>query len=90
MSAGRIENRYTASRGSVIIELKSTYLETLSVGEHTLTAEFTDGKADAKFTVVKGTPINLPQTGDGSNVFIHVLVGLLALSGLSLIIKKRK
>ena len=89
MSAGRIENRYTASRGSVIIELKPTFLETLSVGEHTIQAEFTVGTAEAKFTVAKGEPINLPQTGDSSNVFIHVLVGLLALSGLGLVIKKR-
>ena len=83
------DKEYTASRGSVIIELKPHYLETLSAGEHTLTAEFTDGTAEAKFTVAKGEPINLPQTGDSSNVFIHVLVGLLALSGLGLVIKKR-
>ena len=84
------DKEYKASRGSVFIELQSTYLETLSVGEHTLTAEFTDGKADAKFTVAKGAPVNLPQTGDGSNVFIYALIGLLALSGLGLVIKKRK
>ena len=84
-----LDKDYKKSSGSVIIELKPTFLETLSVGEHTLTAEFTDGKADAKFTVAKGTPINLPQTGDGSNVFIHVFVGLLAIAGLGLVIKKR-
>jgi LPXTG-motif cell wall-anchored protein len=83
------DKEYTASPGSVIIELKSTYLETLSVGEHTLTAEFTDGTAEAKFTVAKGEPINLPQTGDKNNVLIYALIGLIALSGLSLVIKKR-
>ncbi len=91
MSAGRIENRYTASRGSVIIELKPTYLETLIVGEHTIQAEFTDGKADAKFTVAAST-VNLgslPQTGDKNNVLIYALIGLIALSGLGLTIKKQ-
>jgi len=44
---------YTAEAGSVIVKLKPSYLETLSVGEHTLTALFDDGnKASAKFTVV--------------------------------------
>ena len=85
-----LDKDYKKSSGSVIIELKPTFLESLCVGEHKLTAEFTDGTAEAKFTVAKGEPINLPQTGDSSNVFVHVLVGLLALSGLGLVIKKRK
>ena len=34
---------YSISKGSVIIDLKTSFLETLSVGEHTLTARFTDG-----------------------------------------------
>ncbi|MBP3815319.1 MAG: sortase B protein-sorting domain-containing protein [Firmicutes bacterium] len=46
-------SNYTAEAGSVIVKLKPSYLETLSVGEHTLTALFDDGnKASAKFTVV--------------------------------------
>ena len=89
MSAGRIENRYTASRGSVIIELKPTFLETLSVGEHTLTAEFTDGKADAKFTIQASAVVSLPQTGDKNNVLIYALIGLLAIAGIGLTIKKQ-
>ena len=46
-------SNYTAESGSVIVKLKPSYLETLSVGEHTITALFDDGsKASAKFTVV--------------------------------------
>ena len=46
---------YTAESGSVIIKLNPSFLETLAVGEHTLTAFFDDGNsADAKFTVVEG------------------------------------
>lgn len=45
-------SNYTAEAGSVIVKLKSAYLETLSVGEHTLTALFDDGNnASAKFTI---------------------------------------
>ena len=47
------ETNYAAEAGSVIVKPKPSYLETLSVGEHTLTALFDDGnKASAKFTVV--------------------------------------
>ena len=82
---------YTASPGSVKIELKPAFLETLSVGEHKLTAEFTDGTSDARFTVTAGTvsPESLPQTGDGNSVFVHLFAGLLAIAGLGLMMKKR-
>ncbi len=45
-------SQYSAQSGSVKLTLSSTLLETLSVGEHTLTAVFDDGEAEAKFTVV--------------------------------------
>ena len=82
---------YTASPGSVKIELKPAFLETLSVGEHKLTAEFTDGTSGARFTVTAGTvsPESLPQTGDGNSVFVHLFAGLLAIAGLGLMMKKR-
>ncbi|MBQ6230718.1 MAG: hypothetical protein IJJ74_06330, partial [Eubacterium sp.] len=44
---------YTAEAGSVIIKLNPSYLETLTVGEHVLTAQFDDGEdAEATFTIV--------------------------------------
>ncbi|MBR1675250.1 MAG: Ig-like domain-containing protein [Eubacterium sp.] len=43
---------YTAEAGSVIIKLNPSYLETLTVGEHVLTAQFDDGEdAEATFTI---------------------------------------
>ena len=44
---------YDAARGSVVITLKSEFLNTLSVGEHTLKLLFNDGEAETRFTVVK-------------------------------------
>ena len=46
------ETNYAAEAGSVNIRLSSAYLETLSEGEHTLTAVFDDGSAEAAFTVI--------------------------------------
>ena len=43
---------YTKEKGSVIIKLKSAFLDTLSAGEHTLTAMFDDGDdVTVKFTI---------------------------------------
>jgi hypothetical protein len=42
---------YTASAGSVNISLKAKWLESLAKGEHTIKVKFTDGSAEAKFTV---------------------------------------
>ncbi|MBR0377237.1 MAG: hypothetical protein IJI04_02330 [Lachnospiraceae bacterium] len=46
------ETNYAAEAGSVNIRLSSAYLETLSEGEHTLTAVFDDGSAEAVFVVL--------------------------------------
>ena len=46
------DTNYAAEAGSVNIRLSSAYLETLSEGEHTLTAVFDDGSAEAAFTVL--------------------------------------
>ena len=59
-------SNYSAIEGSVIIELQSSYLETLSAGQHELTAKFKDGKtATAKFTITKKSnpPYIPPKTG---------------------------
>lgn len=46
-------SRYDAMAGSVIISLKSSYLEELAVGEHRITALFEDGNdPDAGFTIL--------------------------------------
>ena len=54
------DTNYAAEAGSVNIRLSSAYLETLSEGEHTLTAVFDDGAAEAAFTV-------LPAKKDGED-----------------------
>ena len=44
---------YETSKGSIIIALKASYLETLSAGDHTITAVFDDGRSKAvRFTIL--------------------------------------
>lgn len=47
------KRNYEVSKGSVIIIMKSAYLDTLSVGAHTLKVLFTDGSVEIPFTVSK-------------------------------------
>ncbi|MBR3737873.1 MAG: hypothetical protein IKN26_03955 [Eubacterium sp.] len=58
-------NDYKASSGSVKISLKSDYLNTLSVGEHTISVSFTDGSAEGKLNILAAPPItDENQTAD--------------------------
>lgn len=64
-------SNYTSSSGSTIITIRAPYLETLSVGEHELTAVYIDGRCAVTFSIREATPggehgVN-PQTPGGQN-----------------------
>ena len=84
------KNKYEAKPGSVIINLKPTYLETLSVGEHKLNAVFEDGNVETSFTIIgaEANAGNLPQTGDTQNSLLYVVVAVIGLAGIGFIRKK--
>ena len=44
-------DKYTAVSGSTVVTLKKDYLETLSVGKHTLTVVYTDSECTTEFQV---------------------------------------
>ena len=73
---------YTAESGSTIITLKKEFVDTLSVGEHTLKVLFNDGgEAITTFNVAKVTvPTDNPQTGD--NIGFYIISGILSIVGL--------
>ena len=77
--------------GSTILTLKSSYLETLSVGKHTLRMTYTDGYGETTFTVVDN---NKPSTGNNSQPWMWMglilMSGLVALSSVYILNKKRK
>ena len=74
---------YTAESGSTIITLKKEFVDTLSVGEHTLKVLFNDGgEAITTFNVAKVTvPAANPQTGD--NIGFYIISGILSIVGLA-------
>lgn len=60
------DKHYTAKSGSVIVELKNSFLKNLAVGQHTLTARFDDGKdVDVAFTVLKATTYTVTFNTNG-------------------------
>ena len=83
---------YTARHGSVILNLKAEFLETLEVGEHTLEFVFddTDDTAKTTFTIVgpKKYP-GMPKTGEKSDLYSMIGTLFLAASA-AFVIKARK
>jgi hypothetical protein len=52
--------QYTAARGSTIITLHASHLDTLAVGRHSLQIRFTDGAAVNTNITVQAAPIPTP------------------------------
>lgn len=89
------EKDYDAKTGSIKLNVHAAYLNTLSAGEHTLTAHLKgdgyDGqKISVKFAV---SPVpdasGLPKTGDASAPMAWCALGLACLAGLAAM-KRRK
>lgn len=83
------KTNYEAKAGSTIITLKASYLDTLAVGEHTISVVYTDGSTDGTFDVHAKT--NSPATGDNSHMFLWI--ALLFISGgavITLTVVERK
>jgi len=77
------EEDYSYSVGSVIINLKASYLEKLAVGEHTLTVRFNDGNdVTTKFSISNPVPAYVaPKTGTENTIVINSeLISLLTVA----------
>lgn len=99
-------DKYTAVSGSTVITLKNDYLDTLSVGKHTLTVVYNDGECSTEFEIKAApgggetTPANpsegntdSPKTGDTSNLTLWIVLLLVsggAAVGTTLVGTKKK
>lgn len=72
---------YTVSGEPLSVSLKASFLQTLSVGTHTVTVKTSVGSAETNFSVKDGQS-GSPATGDSSNMLLWIL--LLAASGAAL------
>lgn len=79
-------SHYTVKEGSTIVTLKTSYLDTLSVGKHTLSIVSKTGTATTEFTIqappATGGNTQTPPTGDRNHIALWT--GLLATCGILL------
>lgn len=85
-------DNYTVKNGSTIVTLKSEFVDTLSVGKHTLSIVSKTGSADTEFTVEKAAlPVkiseNVANTRDGNMVLLTA--AFVTLSGGAFIVSKK-
>ena len=84
-------SQYDVQEGSIRVTLKPAFLETLSVGRHTLTVRSAGGEATAHFLI----KAYQPGTGDGENLTLWIAVfavgGTAALCmGLWLVLRRKR
>ena len=97
-------SNYTVKEGSTIVTLNAAYLNTLSVGKHTLSIVSANGTATTEFTITaaptgggttpqepdkNGGDTTNPQTGDSSNMMLWIALLILS-GGASLAVLYRK
>lgn len=96
---GTETTEYTSKSGSTMITLNKDFVNSLSVGEHTLKVAFNNGgEATTKFTIAKAEETkteesisNNPKTGDNIMFYISMLgLSIIGLAGAGLYIKKRR
>lgn len=68
---------------SLILTLKSSWLDSLSAGEHTITVLFSDGDTETVLTIKARDPKPVPVTGDRGEPALWLGLLLLGLAGLS-------
>ena len=89
----------TAESGSLVLTLKSSYLDTLSVGDHKVKISFADGTVEAPLKIKAAaptpsptpaptpspTPHSFPKTGDNDNPVLWIGLILLGIVGLAVL-----
>ena len=89
----------TAESGSLVLTLKSSYLDTLSVGDHKVKISFADGTVETPLKIKAAaptpsptpaptpspTPHLFPKTGDNDNPVLWIGLILLGIVGLAVL-----
>jgi hypothetical protein len=75
---------YTVAEGSTVVTIKSAYLDTLSVGTHTVAVRFTDGATVSHSIKVLAAGTGVPATGDNTAA-IAITASIIALFGAALL-----
>ena len=82
------ETDYAIKEGSIIVTLKQEYLNTLSVGTHTLSINSASGSAIAEFTVTAQS--GRKDTGDSTPYMLTAVITLASLAAVAIVWKKKR
>ena len=81
-------SNYEAVRGSVRINIRSSYLRSLSNGNHSVTVSFNNGSASTSINIVNASgPVNTGDTGGLGHVFTFLIAGSIF---VAIVAKKRR
>lgn len=75
---------YEVKEGSTVVTLKAEFLNGLTVGAHTVSVTFDDGRADTSFEIKAPVETNIPQTGvrmTGGVMLILMTIASAAVAG---------
>ena len=82
------DSDFLSKEGSTVIDLNSSYLDSLDDKEHTLKVVFSNGEATTKFNVVSKSEVkNIgtnPNTSD--NIIKYILIAVGSVGGITVII----
>ena len=87
-------SKYSIVSGSTILTLSKDYLNSLSLGTHSVKFVYEDGSVDTNFTIVEGpkpvssdvTPSVNPKTGD--NIILYVIMLIISMLSLTFVSKE--
>ena len=90
----KVNDQYTATKGSTIITIKKDYTSTLTSGEHEVTVKFNDGSVSTKVTIAAKANTDVPATGEVTGPATYIGLTMIAAASACgagvVLLKKRK
>ena len=89
MVDGSETKEYALGEKTTQVTLKAVYLETLSVGKHTLRIVSRNGAVEVKFEILAAKSAS-PATGDAGMPMLYATLAVAALAGMLFLLRKKQ
>lgn len=89
MVDGSETKEYALGEKTTQVTLKAAYLETLSVGKHTLRIVSRNGAVEVEFEILAAKPAS-PATGDAGMPMLYATLAVAALAGMLFLLRKKQ
>ncbi|MBP5303377.1 MAG: InlB B-repeat-containing protein [Clostridia bacterium] len=87
----RMGKDFFGKSGSTILTLQADMLETLALGNHTVTVEFDDGQVETALSIVAAdSGKKSPKTGDAAQNGVWMMLAMLTAFGVAGVVLKKK